>query len=103
MHMKLKKGDSVIVLVGKDKGKKGTIEKVFPKDATVLIPGVNMFKKHMKKRDDQHPAAIIDITKPLDVSKVALVDKKTGKPSRVGYSVTKGEKVRISKKSGDMV
>jgi large subunit ribosomal protein L24 len=101
--MKLKKGDSIIVLTGKDKGKKGTIEKVFPKRDVVLVPGINVVKRHTKKKDDQHPAGIFDLAKPIAASKVALVDKKTNKATRIGFHVTKGEKVRIARKSGDMI
>lgn len=101
--MKLKKGDTVIVLSGKDKGKTGAIEKVFLKENTVLVTGVNMFKRHMKKRDEQNPGGIIESFRPINASKVALVDKKTKKPTRIGYIVAKGEKVRISKKSGEHV
>ena len=57
--MKLKKGDQIIVTVGKDKGKKGKVEKVFPKDATVVVPGINIVKKHEKKRDEQHPGGAV--------------------------------------------
>lgn len=101
--MKLKKGDTVIVLVGKDKGKTGTIETAFPKKNAVLIPGINVFKRHMKKKDEKNPGGIIDKPMPLDASKVALIDKKTKKATRIGYLVTKGEKIRISKKSGEHI
>ena len=101
--MKLKKGDAVIVLAGKDKGKTGTIEAVYPKKNTVLIPGINVYKRHTKKRDESNPGGIIEKPKALNASKVALVDKKTKKATRVGYIVTKGEKSRVSKKSGELI
>lgn len=101
--MKLHKGDTIIVLTGKDKGKTGAIEAVYPKKNTVLIAGINVFKRHMKKRDEKNPGGIIDKPLPLHASKVALVDKKTKKPTRIGYLVSKGEKSRVSKKSGELI
>lgn len=101
--MKLKKGDTVLVIAGKDKGKGGTIEKVFPKKNTILIPTINTYKRHAKRKDKDNPGGIIDMSRPIDVSKVMIVDKKTRKPSRVGFIVAKGEKVRISKKSGEQI
>jgi large subunit ribosomal protein L24 len=101
--MKLKKGDTIIVLAGKDKGKTGTIETAFPKKNKVLVAGINVYKRHMKKRDEKNPGGIIDKPLPIHVSKVALIDKKTKKPTRIGYLVTKGEKSRISKKSGELI
>lgn len=96
--MKLKKGDQVIITSGKDAGRKGKIEKVFPKTDKVLVPGVNVYKRHQKKRDEQHPGGIMDFVRPLPVSAVALVCPKCGKPTRAGYIVTKGQKERICRK-----
>lgn len=96
--MKLHKGDTVIVTIGKDKGKKGKIDRVFPKENTVLVNGMNMYKRHMKKRDEKNPGGIIEIPRPLSVAKVALLCPSCGKPTRVGYLVTKNEKVRICRK-----
>lgn len=96
--MKLKKGDTVFVTTGKDKGRKGKVEKVFPKTGSVVVAGVNVFKRHLKKRDEKRPSSIIDITKPIDVSKVALVCPKCNQPTRVGYLVVHGEKERVCKK-----
>jgi large subunit ribosomal protein L24 len=101
--MKLRKGDTVVILTGKDKGKTGPVEKVFPKDNTVLVSGINMYKRHTKKRDEKNPGGIIDSIRPIGASKVALVDKKTKKATRIGYIMAKGEKVRISKKSGEHI
>lgn len=96
--MKLKKGDTVTVTVGKDRGRKGKVEQVFPKDDTVIVAGVNVFKRHMKKRDEKRPSSIIDITKPIAVSKLALVCPKCNQHTRVGYLVMKEEKERICRK-----
>lgn len=96
--MKLKKGDQVIVTGGKDKGKRGKIERVFPKEGRVLLPGVNIFKKHLKRRDERHPGGIVEIAKTLPLSKVALLCPKCGQPTRVGYRIAGDEKLRICKK-----
>jgi large subunit ribosomal protein L24 len=96
--MKFKKGDSVIVTIGKDKTRKGKIEKIFPKTNKVLIPGINMYKRHMKKRDAQHPGGIVDVSKPLAVSKVALICPKCSQMTRIGYLISSADKVRICRK-----
>jgi len=101
--MKLKKGDQIIVTVGKDKGKKGKVEKVFPKDATVVVPGVNIVKKHEKKRDEQHPGGIIEVVKPIAMGKIALVCPKCNMPTRVGYRIVKNGKERICRKCEQVI
>lgn len=101
--MKLKKGDIIIVTIGKDKGHKGKIEKLFPQNNMVVVPGVNVSKRHMKRKDDKNPGGIIDIVKPIDVSKVALVCPACGKPTRIGMLVSKNEKVRICRKCGKKI
>ena len=101
--MKYKKGDTIIVTVGKDKGKKGKIEELFPKLDAIVVPGINVFKRHMKQRDEKHPSGIIDRIKPIRVSKTALVCPACGKVTRIGSLVAKNEKVRICKKCGKKV
>jgi large subunit ribosomal protein L24 len=96
--MKLKKGDTVYISIGKDKGRKGKIEKIFPEKGQVLIPGINMFKRHAKRKDDKHPGGIIDFSRPLGASKVALICPKCGQRTRIGYLVTGKEKLRICRK-----
>ncbi len=98
--MKLKKGDTVIVTIGRDRGKKGKVEKVFPKASAVLVSGVNTFKRHMKKRDEKNPGGIIDIHRPLGISKVQIICPSCGKPTRVGYLISKNEKIRVCRKCG---
>jgi large subunit ribosomal protein L24 len=98
--MKLKKNDQIIVLYGKDKGRKGKIEKIFPKTNKVLVPGVNVYKKHMKPQGEGRPGGIIDKVFPLPVANVELLCPKCSQKTRVGYQVTKGEKQRICKKCG---
>ena len=98
--MKLRKGDEVIVIAGKDVGKKGVISRVVHPDR-VIVDGVNVAKKHQKATKATMQGGIIDKEMPIHVSNVAIVDPKTGGPSRVGYRFDdKGNKVRISRKSG---
>ncbi len=97
--MKLRKGDIVIVIAGKDRMKSGTIERVFPKKDMVLIPGINMVKKHQKARKQGQKGQMIEKPLPLHVSNVALKDPKTGKPTRIRYSISGDKKVRIAQKS----
>ncbi|MBI4092167.1 MAG: 50S ribosomal protein L24 [Candidatus Levybacteria bacterium] len=96
--MKIKKGDSVRVLIGKDKGKEGKIEKIYPKGNRVLILGVNEYKRHVKSRARNQKSEIITITKPIPISNVALVCPKCKRPTRIGWRVEKGKKVRICRK-----
>lgn len=102
--IRLKKGDKVVVLSGKYKGETGTILATHPKENKVTVEGINVVKKAIKP-NRQHPqGGIIELTKPLWVSKVAIVDPASKKPSRIGYEISKlGKKVRIYKKSGKEV
>lgn len=96
--MKLKKGDKVVVTAGKDKGREGKIEKTYPKEKKVLLAGINVYKKHLKRRDEKNPGGIIEISKPLPVSNVSLLCPKCSQPTRIGYKVTKRSKKRICRK-----
>jgi large subunit ribosomal protein L24 len=100
--MKLKKGDRVRVITGKDKGKEGVIDRVMPKDNKVIVTGVNIASKHQKARKANEQAGIIDKDMPMDASNVMFVHK--GKTVRLGYSIDKkGEKVRVARPSGEEV
>ena len=100
--MKLKKGDTVVVISGKDKGREGEIVQVLPKDNKVVVNGVNTAKKHSKPSRTNQSGGIIDRDMPVDASNVMLVHK--GKPTRVGYQVdSKGAKVRIAKRTGEVI
>lgn len=101
--MKLKKGDEVIISSGKDKGKKGKIEKINFKEETVLLPGLNMYKRHLKKRDEKTPGGIIDFPRPLPVGNVAYICPKCGKPTRIGYLVRSGKKERVCRKCDSII
>jgi len=93
--MKLKKGDTVVVITGKDKGKQGEIARVLPSADKVIVSGVNTASKHAKARRANEQAGIIDRDMPVHVSNVMLVHK--GKPVRVGYQQGSGKKVRVAK------
>lgn len=99
---KVKKGDEVIVIAGKEKGKKGKIIKMIPDEARVVVGGVNLVKRHQKPSRTS-AGGIVEKEAPLHVSNVALVDPKTGKATRVGYKVEGGEKVRVAKRSGEVI
>jgi len=101
--MKLKKGDQVIITAGKDKGKKGKIEKVFPKESKILLPGLNIYKRHLKKRDEKHPGGIIDISRPLPLGNVMFICPKCAKPARIGFKLNNKTKVRVCKNCGATV
>ncbi len=97
--MKIKKGDEVVVISGKYKGVKGKVLEARPSESRVVVAGVNRHKWHIKPTQDQ-AGQIIDREAPIHVSNVALVDPKTKKATRVGYTIKGDKKVRVSKKSG---
>lgn len=101
--MKIKKNDNVIVIAGKDKGTKGKVLKVFPNLNKVVVEGVNIAKKHIKKSQGNKSGQIIEKSMPIDVSNVSILDPKTKKPTRIGYVIEEGKKVRISKSSGQKI
>ena len=96
--MKLKKGDKVLVIAGKDKKKIGTIQKVYPKENKVVVDGVNLTKKHVKPTQSNPEGSIQEIFAPIDASKVMYYDEKSKKASRLGYKFDKdGNKIRFLK------
>ncbi|GGI18141.1 MULTISPECIES: 50S ribosomal protein L24 [Bacillaceae] len=101
--MHVKKGDKVQVISGKDKGKQGVILAAFPKNNRVLVEGVNIIKKHSKPTQANPQGGIIEKEAPIHVSNVMALDPKTGVPTRVGYQLVDGKKVRIAKKSGELL
>lgn len=101
MAAKIKKGDTVIVLAGKDKGREGVVLKVNPKEGRLVVQGVNMVKRHVKASMADPEGGIRSHEAALDASNVAMRDPQTGKPTRVGFKVLEdGRKVRIAKRSG---
>ncbi|RSK25557.1 50S ribosomal protein L24 [Bacillus sp. HMF5848] len=101
--MHVKKGDKVKVISGKDKGKQGVILEAYPKKERVLVEGVNIVKKHAKPSQANPQGGIISQEAPIHVSNVMPIDPKTGEPTRVGYTVENGKKVRVAKKSGQLL
>ena len=100
--MKLRKGDRVVVLKGKDRGKEGLVMRVLPKDNKVIVEGVNIARKHQKQTKATMQAGIIEKDMPIDASNVAVVSQ--GKPSRVGYRIdADGTKVRIARRTGEVL
>lgn len=103
MAMKIKKGDQVIVITGRDKGKTGEVTKAMPKENKVLVSGINLAKRHTKPTQE-NAGGIISKEMPIHVSNVALIDPKSGKATRIGFKVEKdGTKVRVAKKSGEVI
>ncbi|MBF2516940.1 50S ribosomal protein L24 [Listeria marthii] len=101
--MHVKKGDKVKVITGKDKGKSGKVLAAFPKKDRVLIEGINMVKKHTKPSNVNPQGGILNVEAPIHVSNVMLLDPKTGEPTRVGYEVKGDKKVRVARKSGEVI
>ncbi|OEF96428.1 50S ribosomal protein L24 [Vulcanibacillus modesticaldus] len=100
----VKKGDTVIVISGKDKGKKGRVLQAYPQENRVLVEGVNLVKKHTRPSQANPQGGIITQEAPIHASNVMLVDPKTGGVTRVGYKVLEnGKKVRVAKKSGEVI
>ncbi|MDR2077882.1 MAG: 50S ribosomal protein L24 [Rickettsiales bacterium] len=98
--MKIRKGDEVIILTGKDKGGRGEVLFIDPKKSMVLVSGINQVKKHKKPSADS-PGQVVNFEKPLHISNVSLIEN--NRPARVGFKIEDGKKVRIFKKSGKRV
>ncbi len=103
MAAKIKKGDKVVVLAGRDKGKAGEVLQVLPKDSRAIVRGVNLVKRHTKQSQTSE-GGIISKEATIDLSNIAVADPKDGKPTRVGFKVLDdGRKVRFAKRSGDLI
>lgn len=100
MAAKIKKGDTIIVITGKDKGKTGKVLSVDPKNQKVVVDGINVAKKH-KKPTMNTPGQIVNIEQPIHVSNVSLVEN--GKPAKVGFKIEDNKKIRVFKKTGNKV
>ena len=102
--LKIKKGDHVIVLAGRDKGKHGEVVEMRPKENRAVVRGVNVVRRHTKQSAQNPEGGIISKEAPIHVSNLALEDPKDGKPTRVGFKVLEdGKKVRVSKRSGEVI
>ncbi len=103
MAAKIKKGDKVIVIAGKDKGKSGDVLEVFPSENRAIVSGINVAKRHTKTQGAQE-GGIISKSLPIHISNIALSDPKSGKASRVGFkTLDGGKKVRVAKRSGEVI
>ena len=103
MAAKIKKGDKVVLLSGRDKGRSGEVVKVNPTEGRALVRGVNMVRRHQKQSQTQE-GRIISKEAPIDLSNLSLIDPKDGKPTRVGFKILEdGRKVRFAKRSGDLI
>ncbi|WP_406853916.1 MULTISPECIES: 50S ribosomal protein L24 [unclassified Alsobacter] len=103
MAAKIKKGDKVVVITGRDAGKTGEVVQVMPKETRAIVRGVNLVKKHQRQTANQE-GGIISKEAPIQLSNLAIADPKDGKPSRVGFKVLEdGRKVRFAKRSGDLI
>jgi large subunit ribosomal protein L24 len=103
MAAKIKKGDKVLVLAGRDKGRSGEVFKVMPEEGRALVRGVNVVRRHQRQSANQE-GGIISKEAPIDLSNLAIADPKDGKPTRVGFKILEdGRKVRFAKRSGDLI
>ncbi|HEY7875543.1 MAG TPA: 50S ribosomal protein L24 [Actinomycetota bacterium] len=102
MAAKIKKGDKVVVLAGRDKGRSGEVLQVVPKEERALVRGVNMIKRHQRQSMNQE-GGIISKEAPIHLSNLALADPKDGKATRVGFKIHDGRKVRVAKRSGELI
>jgi len=103
MAAKIKKGDKVIVLAGRDKGRSGEVKSVNPTDGRAIVGGINLVKRHTKQTA-QNEGGILSKEAPIDLSNLAIADPKDGKPTRVGFkTLDDGRKVRVAKRSGDLI
>ena len=96
---KIRKGDKVVILTGKDKGRSGEVLQVMPKEDRAVVRGINIVKRHQRQSASQE-AGIITKEAPIHLSNIAIADPKDGKPTRVGFEVKDGKKVRVAKRSG---
>ena len=96
--MKVKKGDSVLIIAGKDKGRTGKIIKSLPKELKVLVEGMNLRKKHVKPKKQGEKGQVVAIPTPVDISNIKIICPKCGKATRIGYKIEKDIKKRICKK-----
>jgi large subunit ribosomal protein L24 len=103
IKLKIKKGDNVVVISGRDKGRTGEVLRVFPTERRLVVQGVNVAKRHTKPRMGE-PGGIVEKELALDISNVAHVDPASGKPTRVGYKMLDdGRKVRVARRSGEVI
>ncbi len=101
--MKVKKDDQVLIISGKDRGRKGKVIKAFPKQGKIIVDKMNIKKKHLRPKKQGEKGQVVEIPAPIDVSNVKIVCSKCGKATRVGYKVEKERKYRVCKKCGQEI
>lgn len=101
--MKVKKDDQVLIISGKDRGRKGKVIKAFPKQGKIIVDKMNIKKKHLRPKKQGEKGQVVEIPAPIDVSNVKIVCSKCGKTTRVGYKVEKERKYRVCKKCGQEI
>ncbi|MBL7155268.1 MAG: 50S ribosomal protein L24 [Candidatus Portnoybacteria bacterium] len=101
--MKIKKGDTVLIISGKDKGKKAKVLEAFPGQNKIVVEGVNIAKRHRRPRREKEKGQIVEVPKPIDISNVKLICPKCSQPTRLGYRLTEKGKYRICKKCGQEI
>lgn len=101
--MRIKTGDKVIVIAGKDKGKTGTVTKTLPKNDKLIVEGLNIIKKHERPSQENPQGGIIETEAPIHVSNVQLIDPETSQRTRVGIEIKEGKRVRVARKSGKQI
>lgn len=99
----IKKGDKVMVIAGKNKGAKGAVLKVLTSTSKVVVDGLNLYKKHMRPTREGGQGSVVEVSRPMHISNVALIDPKSSKPTRVGHKMIAGKKVRVAVKSGQEI
>lgn len=101
--MKIKKDDTVLIISGKNKGKKGKVLRVFPKEERILVEGVNLRKKHQKAKKTGEKGQVIEMPSPINISNIKLICPQCGKPTRIGYKIADKKKFRVCKKCSQEV
>lgn len=101
--MKIKKNDQVLIISGKDRGRKGKVMKVLPKEGKVIIEGINIHKKHIRPKKEGEKGQVVEIPAPFDASNVELICPKCGKATRLGYKIVREKKYRVCKKCGQEI
>lgn len=101
--MKIKKNDKVKIVYGKDNGKTGKVEKIYKKQNKALIAGLNLYKKHIKKNEKMPKGGVVEVPRPIDLSKLMVVCPKCGKTTRVGFEIKAGKKNRICRKCKSVI
>jgi len=101
--MKIKKGDMVLIISGKDRGKKGKILKTFPAEHKILVEGINLRRKHQRSKRTGEKGQIVTLPAPINISNAKLICPKCGKPARIGYKIVENKKYRICKKCGQEI